>query len=338
MPQNDYKNFSRTKVGDSFKRPVFIKAIEEKPTKTGDLYLTFTLLDGESEISANYFGKNAAQAAQDGLKAGAIADADIKVADYKGKKSFTVTDMTPYQGSEFKESDFIITAPIDADVMFDEIIQTLRSAGDDMGGTVTPVSELAVMILESFKKDFTTSSAAKSMHHNFKSGLIYHTYRMVKAAEVMCGVYHELDKELLISSAAIHDIGKIWEYKTDPLGSAELTSNGVLFGHLYLGANLVSQYKDKYPAAHPDAPAFDPEKVKLLTHIILAHHGIREWGAVATPAIPEACVLFHIDSIDAKINSYEKEYAKLRPGDVTQNTPFGFDGKIYKPVYKYSDK
>ncbi|MBR6337110.1 MAG: HD domain-containing protein [Ruminococcus sp.] len=334
MPNEELKAFSKTRVGETLTRPVFIKAIEERPTKNGDLYLTFTLLDGEGECSANYFSTNAAQQQERGITAGIVAEVTVTVRDYKGGKSFNIDSIAPYTGDEFTVGDFIVTPPIDVNVMYDDMIASLHACGDDRGGTAKPLSDLAVMILEKYKAEFLHSSAAVSMHHNFKGGLIYHSYRIVKAADAICDVYPELDRELLMSAAAIHDIGKIWEYSTDAIGSSEVTGSGVLFGHIYMGAKLVSGFADRYYAENKDAPRFVDEKVRLLTHMILSHHGVREWGAVATPAIPEAFALHYLDSIDAKINSCEKEFSKLRPGEITKKTPFGFDGKMYKPAYK----
>ena len=333
MPLSDHTTFSQAQVGSELSRPVFIKAIEEKPGKDGKIHLHFTLLDGESECQATLFSTTAAQMEQAGIHTGIVADITLRVSEFNGK-SFNVNGITPYQGDELTIDDFIVTAPLNELAMFDEMIETLHSIGDDMGGTSTPVSELAVMILTDHKKEFLRSAAAKNIHHNFKGGLIYHSYRMFKAAEAIMPVYPELDKELLMTSAAIHDIGKLWEYSTDPYGTADVTGSGVLFGHLYMGAKLISNYMEKLTKTSPDAKPFNGEKARMLTHIILSHHGRLEWGAVATPAIPEAFVLHYLDNLDAKVNSCEKEYAKLAPGEASSKKPMGFDGKIYKPDYK----
>ena len=332
MPLGDFKTLAQAKVDEEFERPVFIKAIEETKKEGGNTHLRFTLLDGEGEYSAMMFSTTAAQAADKGLYAGSVANAAIKVARFNGR-SYNITAMTPYTGTEYTISDFIVTPPIDVKVMYDEMIAGLNNAADDRGGKAKPLADLAVMILDKYKAEYIHSSAAVSMHHNFKGGLIYHSYRIFKSAEQICGVYPELDRELLLSAAAIHDIGKIWEYSTDVIGSSEVTGSGVLFGHIYMGAKLVSNFVDRYYAENKDSPRFVDEKVRLLTHMILSHHGSREWGAAAPPAIPEAFALHYLDNLDAKINSCEREYAKVQPGDITKKTPFGFEGKLYRPAY-----
>ena len=161
------------------------------------------------------------------------------------------------------------------------------------------------------------------MHHNLKGGLIYHSYRMVKAAETICEVYNNLDKELMVCGAALHDIGKIWEYDTDSTGNAEFTVSGVLFGHLYMGASLIKK--------NAEGQNYSPEKIKMLTHMILAHHGELEYGAVVSPAIAEAFALYMIDNLDAKMYVFDEQRELLGLGGLTEKRPFGMENRIYVP-------
>lgn len=332
MALEQYKTFSLAKVGESFTRPVLIRELSViKKDDKSKPYVRFTLLDGESEASAIMFDTDEKKLDTLGIKKNMIANANFKVGSFNGK-SFNIEEISPYSGSDVSIGDFVITPPIDVNVMYDEIIDTLKACADDMGGSARPLTDIAVSILEDSKAKYLHSSAAVKVHHNFLGGLIYHSYRMFKAADALCGVYDELDRELLLCAAAIHDVGKIWEYNTDAYGNAEYTENGVLFGHIYLGANLVNKYADRLGAQ--DGKKFNDEKVKLLAHMILSHHGTLEWGAVVPPAVPEAFVLHYIDNLDAKLNVCDKEYKKMKAGDVTQSKPFTFDGRIYKPKYK----
>lgn len=336
MPLGDYKRLSKAKVNEVFERPVFVKGLEETKKEGGNTHVRLTLLDGEGEYTAMCFSTTAEQLAQQGVRPNMIAAAEIKVSSYNGK-SFNINRISPYEGSDLSVKDFIVSSPLDAEEMFEEIISALNASADDMGGKVKPLAELTIMILERYKSEYLRWSAAVAVHHNFKGGLIYHSYRIFKSAEAICAVYPELDKELLLSAAAIHDIGKLWEYRTDDYGASEVTGSGVLFGHIYMGAKLVSNFADKYYAEHNDSPRFLDEKVRLLTHLILSHHGTREWGAAAPPAIPEAFVLHHLDNLDARVNACGKEFQKLRPGEITGKAPFTFEGRLYKPFYSNQD-
>ena len=189
--------------------------------------------------------------------------------------------------------------------------------------TDTPLFYLAISILEKYKKAFTTSSAALVVHHNYKGGLIYHTYRMAKSADALTNIYTGLNKELVICGAVLHDIGKIMEFKTSELGESEMTDLGVLFGHPFCGALTVKFMSSK--------SNYNPEEVRLLIHILLSHHGKGEYGAVVAPAIPEAFAVHHIDNMDAKIAQCEAYYNEMELGTITERRPFPLDNRLYKP-------
>ncbi len=323
MDDNRFVKFTESKIGDVLRRPVLVTSIKEAIDKKDNTYVRLTLRDGCSDITPNMFSMDKRTLENIGVVEGCIADATITVSEYGGTKNFRVDKITPTADRSISVDDFIKTPPVPADVMFDEIVELLRSSADDIGGTATPLAELAISILNDKAERFKTSSAAISMHHNFKGGLLYHTYRMVKTADAVCNIYTGLDRELLICGTALHDIGKIWEYSTTSFGEAEFTSNGILFGHLYLGASLIRQYSEK--------GSYNREKVQLLTHMILSHHGTMEFGAVKPPAFAEAFALHYIDNLDAKIGTCENYYDTLEQGGLTDKKPFGLDNRIYKP-------
>ena len=154
-----------------------------------------------------------------------------------------------------------------------------------------------------------------------------HSFRVAKYtalfAERLGKSKEEVEK--IFNIALLHDIGKIWEYDTSATGDAEFTASGVLFGHLYLGASLIKKYTE--------GKNYNREKVQLLIHMILSHHGTQEWGAVACPSIPEAFALHYIDNLDAKMYVCEEFYEQLDPGAISEKRPFGLDNRIYRPRY-----
>lgn len=329
MNKNSYAKFSDAQIGEIIKRPVLISVITEARDKNNNPFVRMTLKDGFSEITPNMFKTNVSALSGSGIVEGCVADAVISVSEYNGAKSYRIERIAPTADAALSPADFMKLPPIDVEVMFNEIISIIRSSSDNSDIRYTPIADLAVDILNDKKKRYITSSAAVSMHHNMRGGLIYHSYRMVKAADSICSVYPTLNRELLVCGAALHDIGKIWEYNTSESGEAAFTSSGVLFGHLYLGASLIKKYTD--------GKSYDPEKVKLLIHMILSHHGTREFGAVVCPATSEAFVLCYIDNIDAKIYSCEDHYETIDPGAITDRKPFGFENRIYRPSFWNSD-
>lgn len=326
MDNTLYTKFSDAQIGDTFTRPVLIVSITENIARNGKTFLRISLKDGSTEIQAMLFDSSIAGLEAIGLKTESVADVELNVSEYQGGKSFKISSIKPTSDSTLTINDFVKLPPIDLDIMYNEIIDMINRTADTFDGKFDPLSELAVKILEANKEHYMSSSAAITMHHNLKGGLLYHSYRMVKAADSLCNVYDTLDRELLVCGAALHDIGKIWEYKTSPSGDAEYAKGGVLFGHLYMGASLIKDYtKDS---------KYNMEKVQMLIHLILSHHGTQEFGAVSCPAIPEAFALNHIDDLDAKIYMCESHYETLKAGEFTEKKPFGLDNRIYKPNYK----
>jgi len=169
-----------------------------------------------------------------------------------------------------------------------------------------------------------------SVHHDVVGGLAYHTFRMVKMAEKLVEVYDFLNSELLICGAALHDIGKIREMGFNPYGAIEYTVDGNLFGHAYMGAQMVQE------EANLEGSNYNPEEVRLLTHLLLSHHGKQEHGAVVPPAIPEAKALNYIDMLDADMWKAEELYRTelTEPGSATPTKakPL-YDKLLYRPDY-----
>ncbi|MBQ1388621.1 MAG: HD domain-containing protein [Clostridia bacterium] len=329
MDKNDYQKFSSAQIGEMIKRPALVAAIAEARDKNNNPFVRITLKDGFSEIMPNMFKTNISALSGQGIVEGCVADTVVSVSEYNGAKSYRIERISLCTDPNISATDFMKLPPIDVEVMYNEICSIIKAAADDMNGNYLPISDLALTILSDKKSRYITSSAAISMHHNMRGGLIYHSYRMVKAADALCSVYPTLNRELLVCGAALHDIGKIWEYNTDTSGEAAFTSSGVLFGHLYLGASLIKKYTE--------GKNYNSEKVKLLTHMILSHHGTREFGAVVCPAASEAFALFYIDNLDAKLYACEDHYETIDPGSITDKKPFGLDNRIYRPQYWSSD-
>ena len=319
---SQYTKFTEAEIGITLARPVLITAMEENVAKNGKPFVKFTMKDGNSEINAIMFETTKDILKEQSIDVETVADVELKVSSYDNSKSFMVSEIKPTADSTLSSGDFTKLPPIDRDIMYNEIISLLKSVADNKSGNYQPLSDLAVSIIEDNKQGFMSSSAAVKMHHNLLGGLIYHTYRMVKTADALCSVYTNLDRELLLCGTALHDIGKLWEYKTSATGDAEMTSSGVLFGHLYMGASLIKHYSEK--------GNYNPEKVKLLVHLILSHHGKQEYGAVTLPAIPEALVLSHVDDLDAKMYVFDETYNELNPGEVTEKKNFMLGTKLYK--------
>ena len=145
-----------------------------------------------------------------------------------------------------------------------------------------------------FAKAFQFHSAAKTVHHGFVGGLLEHTLSVTKLCDYYTGYYKELNRDLLITAAIFHDIGKTKELSRFP--ENDYTDDGQLLGHIIIGTEMVSE-RMKEIEGFPASIAVE------LKHCILAHHGELEYGSPKKPALLEALALNFADNTDAKMET-----------------------------------
>ena len=323
--KDNYPRLSELGIGDSVKRrPLLMLSVIEKPQKNGGSYLDIKVTDGFDKYDTKMFNTEKSLLDFQGMTDGTVVDMDITVQPFNNGKSLRIDDIAP-TSTKATPADFLVTAPIDVDVYFDQMLNCLKEMAESNKGEYTAISDLAYQLLLRNQEIFKFSGAAKGMHHDIIGGLTYHTVRMFAAARRICEVYVSLDKEILLSAVALHDIAKIREMSTSNTGDITYTVEGQLMGHLYMGAEMVHDLANETPGK------YDPERVMLLKHMILSHHLNPEWGAVRGPATAEAQMLHYIDQIDAKMYVFENRFNDLKPGEVTEKVPFGLENYVYKP-------
>ena len=142
---------------------------------------------------------------------------------------------------------------------------------------------------EKFSKKFKQWPAAMYLHHGWLGGLLEHTLSVVKLCDSIYNVHDKMDKDLLITGAVFHDIGKIDEFEINT--SIKVSTKGMLIGHVNLGIQMLNKAMDELKT---------PDELRLkLIHIIMTHMG--EYGSNKLPAFPEALTVFHADQLDAKV-------------------------------------
>ena len=144
-------------------------------------------------------------------------------------------------------------------------------------------------------KEFPIHSAAKSVHHGYLGGLLEHTLSVTKICDFMADKYKFVDRDVLVASAMLHDVGKLWELSDFPLN--DYTDDGQFLGHIVMGSEMVGE---KIRAI----PGFPTVLEAQLKHCILAHHGEYEYGSPKKPAIMEAMALNLADNADAKLETF----------------------------------
>ncbi len=318
--------FFSMEVGVEKLMTLLVRGIKDKGvSKTGDPYVAMDLFDGDKTISVNFFRETV-----DTLSAkGVVENSILSVKLTHGANGYYNLSWWELNKDEsITERDFVHCAPIDPEETFHWLISQIMSvdSNPDEVGPYKSLSYLTTNLIDENKEAFIRSSAAVTMHHNYLAGLLYHTVRMVSAALHLCEVYTLLDKELLVCGAALHDIGKITCYETTDVGDSNVTADGRLLEHAVAGIMMVHDAGKK--------ALYNPEKIKMLEHMLASHHGKEEWGAIVTPAFPEAEMLHIIDLADSRMNMFEEAYKGQEPGTLSSDKIYGLENShIYKPMY-----
>ena len=325
---------------DTYETDVVVTAINQTSTANNKPMLKITISDGNESITALIFDTTKKDLAAMGIEDGCTAVVNLEVTDYKGSKSYKISNIIPAKLPDDELKQLIKLPPIDPDKLTKDIIQLIKQSSGreyDLNTMDVPsddfsLTALSVRLINANIRAFTKSSAAKAMHHNLYGGLVYHVYRMIKAAYAVCEVYTLLNRELLVCGTALHDIGKLHEMKTTDTGIASYTDMGNLFGHSLLGIEMIDhEVWNKDQAI--GGKSYNREQVAMLKHMIASHHGQPEWGAIRLPSTPEAMILHELDMIDSRMYMYEDNFAQMTPGSSSEPV-FGIanDGKsvIYK--------
>ena len=321
---------------------VVVSAITQTSTSNGKPMVKISISDGEDSITAIQFDTTKNDLAYIGVEEGITALIRLEITEYKGSKSYKIVNINPVKLPEEELKQLIKLPPEDPAKLANDINMLIKqSSGRAYDMTTIDVPEddfsltaLSVRIIKSRLADFTKSSAAKAMHHNIYGGLVYHTYRMIKAAYAMCEVYTLLNRELLVCGTALHDIGKLIEMKTSDTGIATYTDMGNLFGHPLLGIEMIDHEvwnKNQLQGGR----TYDPEQIAMIKHMLASHHGQPEWGAIRVPSTPEAMVLHELDMIDSRMYMYEENFKDM-PSGSSSDPIFGIAGDGRAVIYKNS--
>ncbi len=256
--------------------------------RNGKPYGKLTLMDRTGEIGAMLWDNVEEQLSI--IEAGSVVGVRGNVDSFNGLLQVKVDRIVLVAESEVELSDLLPSSRLGMDEMLAEILDFVASVKD------RHLRQLLDALFgdEELKASFRRSPAAKGIHHNYLGGLQEHTLYMLKIIDSLLPVYAHmnLNRDLLIAGALLHDIGKIHEYTSDRV--VEMTAMGRLVGHLYLSSHMADREIEKIDGF--------PEELRLqLLHLILAHHGELEFGSPKVPMSKEAIFLHMVDDFDAKL-------------------------------------
>ena len=219
-----------------------------------------------------------------------------RVAEYKGTIQLNLTAVGKCPDDEVVPERFIPSTGVPAKKVWEDWLNIASSIGNPH------LKQLLTLMANDHNllQCLAASPAAKRNHHAKLGGLWEHSLGMVKAAEGMAAAYSQVNRDLLITGALLHDIGKIKEFRAR--ADIDYTDAGRLLGHIILGVELVNRYIAKVPGF--------PKTLRLkLLHMIVSHHGQYEWQSPKRPKFLEAAILHQLDMMDAQVDMFTEAAA-----------------------------
>ena len=295
-----------------------LRAAALKTTNSGKPFLSGTICDrtGSMEIKLwDYSGPIGARPEDTGR----VVKIRGSVSEYRGALQISVHPISMAEAADDYDTSLLVpTAPIDTDAALADVQRLVASITD------ANYRSVAETMLARHLDAFRRIPAAKSVHHSFLSGLLMHTYNMLRTADFLAGLYPEvIDRSLLLTGTLLHDFGKEREFTFSELGLVtDYSTKGQLLGHLVMGAQETAEVAEML--------GIPEEKSVLLQHLLLSHHGEPEFGAAVLPQCAEAELLSLIDQIDSRMEIYREALAPLKIGEFSQRI-FALDNRrIYK--------
>jgi 3'-5' exoribonuclease len=279
-----------------------------KPKKSGDIYLSLVLCDRTGQLEAKMWD-NVADAVDcfeqdDFLKVRGLIN------KYSNRYQLTIHKVRRMEEAEVEYSDYLPKTDKDVDALW-------RTVGEYIASFQ---NEYLKALLEAFMGDpqiaeaYRQAPAAKSLHHAFIGGLLDHVVSLMKLCETVAPLYPQINRDLLLTGAFLHDIGKIYELNYQK--SFSYTTKGQLLGHMIIELEMLHEKITL-------VPNFPPELKILIEHLIISHHGKYEFGSPKLPMFPEALMLHYLDDLDSKMESMRSHFEREPDAEWT-----GYNGSL----------
>ena len=268
-----------------------VKNVQLKVNVKGAEYLDFTLSDAEGEINAKLWDYQSA--AHGVYSSGEIIKVRGTVNIFRDTEQLKIDRIRKMnERDDVDLSSIVAEAPVNGEQLFKELYDFAGTFRDE------DISRLTRYMLSANKDRLQRYPAALRLHHAYKGGLMFHTHTMLSVAKKLAEVYRAIDPELstdlIYAGVILHDIAKTTELEVGPLGLATAYSTeGQLLGHIAMGVSML-----ELAASELGVPN---EKTMLLSHILLSHHGVPEFGSPKPPMFPEAEIVSAVDTLDAKL-------------------------------------
>lgn len=320
----EFKALSELENYEVLERPVYVAAAEDMVNKSGKSQISFTVKDGKTTEKVTMFDMSLAGLSE---KYPFFKTGEIVVMSVTRKNQYFNA------AAELKETREEYNLNAIAQVVTDHpercvkyILEKVTELGEkrDNGG-YDPLYRLVGSIYNEYIEKILRGSSAVALHHSGLGGNVQHTAEVVELCYnlLKTTIGREIDGELLLTGAALHDIGKLVCYETDELGMTTVTPEYIAHGgHHFDSLRIVHEAAQK--------GNYNPERILILENMIASHHGSRDYGDLAEPMTAEAVWLHLMDDLDAKHALVMGELKNLKPGEFSSRMVYGLDTKIYR--------
>jgi len=297
--------------GNCFSGVFILKKKATRTAKNGSQFLSADFGDRTGTFSCTIFSDSPVIKSLDDVREGEVVHVEGVAANYNDRFSPKIEDIVAISEEEVVRNGWVDTLVEVSPENFDALCEELDAFVDSISHE--PLRKTVRATLEESGEVFKNSSAAISMHHAYRHGLLEHSVHLARAARALLPLYPQVNADLVIAGTLLHDIGKTIEYTQG--FSTRKTRTGILCGHVVLGYRCVRKQGLKNK--------LEPEILERLEHIILSHQGELEWGAAAIAATPEAILVSLIDNLDAKMGMVQaalrnkcagEEFSEFFPG------------------------
>lgn len=275
--------------GDNISDIYLCKKKDLGKKSSGDDYYALILGDKSGSVDGKVWNPNNPGIGE--FESGDYVHIDGFVKVFNQRPQITINRLRKCNEGEYDPAEYLPTSTKDINTMYRELMAFIKGVKNQY---LSKLLNAVFMEDKIVAKAFSEHSAAKTIHHAFRGGLLEHTVSVTKLCNGFADNYELLNRDLLLSAAMLHDIGKLKELSDLP--ENDYTDEGQLLGHIYIGAEYVGKKID----------GIEEFPVKLrheLIHCILAHHGELEFGSPKKPALAEALALSMADNMDAKMET-----------------------------------
>jgi len=286
-------------------------SLRDRKGSSGGQYLALTFADRTGQFDARMW-EDFAEVLEHCAE-GSYVKVQGQVSKYNGKFQITVSKMRSAADSEIETADFIPTTKFNVAEMSAELRGYVAAFKSE------PLRKLVLAFLDDpeIGPAFATAPAAKRLHHAWIGGLLEHVLHLVRICIATAPFYPEVDPDLLVTGAILHDMGKVRELSWR--SSFDYTLEGQLIGHISIAQGMLHE---KIARMNDSGEKFPDDLRVLVEHMILAHHGKLEFGSPKLPMTPEAMLLSALDDLEAKFQALRNEFAAAKaegraPGAVT---------------------